>query len=61
MSVDGTATAVDRTERRAAVLGSPIKHSLSPVLHGAAYEALELARLALRHDRVRRAGPAAPG
>ncbi|WP_062078940.1 shikimate dehydrogenase [Demequina globuliformis] len=26
--------------RRAAVLGSPIEHSLSPVLHGAAYEAL---------------------
>ncbi|MBA2946250.1 shikimate dehydrogenase [Streptomyces himalayensis] len=28
--------------RRAAVLGSPIAHSLSPVLHGAAYEALGL-------------------
>ena len=28
--------------RRAAVLGSPISHSLSPVLHGAAYEALGL-------------------
>jgi shikimate dehydrogenase len=28
--------------RRAAVLGSPIRHSLSPVLHGAAYEALGL-------------------
>lgn len=28
--------------RRAAVLGSPIKHSLSPVLHGAAYAALGL-------------------
>ncbi|MEU3280772.1 shikimate dehydrogenase [Streptomyces antibioticus] len=28
--------------RRAAVLGSPIAHSLSPVLHRAAYEALEL-------------------
>ena len=27
---------------RAAVLGSPIKHSLSPVLHSAAYEALGL-------------------
>jgi shikimate dehydrogenase len=35
-------TAVDRTVRRAAVLGSPIKHSLSPVLHGAAYQALDL-------------------
>lgn len=30
------------TERRAAVLGSPVDHSLSPVLHGAAYEALGL-------------------
>ncbi|MCD2197806.1 shikimate dehydrogenase [Actinomycetospora endophytica] len=29
--------------RRAAVLGSPVAHSLSPVLHGAAYEALGLA------------------
>ncbi|NMI01020.1 shikimate dehydrogenase [Pseudonocardia acidicola] len=28
--------------RRAAVLGSPIRHSLSPVLHGAAYAALGL-------------------
>ncbi|WP_069771905.1 shikimate dehydrogenase [Streptomyces sp. LUP30] len=28
--------------RRAAVLGSPIAHSLSPALHRAAYEALEL-------------------
>ncbi|HEX7187036.1 MAG TPA: shikimate dehydrogenase, partial [Actinomycetes bacterium] len=28
--------------RRAAVLGSPISHSLSPVLHRAAYEALGL-------------------
>ena len=28
--------------RRAAVLGSPVTHSLSPVLHGAAYEALGL-------------------
>ena len=37
-----TTTAVDQTVRRAAVLGSPIKHSLSPVLHGAAYQALSL-------------------
>jgi shikimate dehydrogenase len=29
-------------ERRAAVLGSPIRHSLSPVLHNAAYAALGL-------------------
>ncbi|GLW94418.1 shikimate dehydrogenase [Actinokineospora globicatena] len=28
--------------RRAAVLGSPVAHSLSPVLHGAAFEALDL-------------------
>ncbi|KND26880.1 shikimate dehydrogenase [Streptomyces acidiscabies] len=28
--------------RRAAVLGSPVAHSLSPVLHRAAYDALEL-------------------
>ena len=41
-SVDSTAVSVDRPERRAAVLGSPIKHSLSPVLHTAAYEALGL-------------------
>ena len=42
MNVDVTTTAVDQTIRRAAVLGSPIKHSLSPVLHGAAYQALNL-------------------
>lgn len=40
--MDDTITEADRTVRRAAVLGSPIKHSLSPVLHGAAYQALEL-------------------
>jgi len=42
MNVDVTTTAVDQAVRRAAVLGSPIKHSLSPVLHGAAYQALDL-------------------
>ena len=42
MNVDATSTAVDQMARRAAVLGSPIKHSLSPVLHGAAYQALDL-------------------
>jgi len=42
MNVDATTTAVDRTIRRAAVLGSPVEHSLSPVLHGAAYQALDL-------------------
>jgi len=41
MNVD-VITAADRTVRRAAVLGSPIEHSLSPVLHGAAYQALDL-------------------
>ncbi|WP_084477412.1 shikimate dehydrogenase [Actinokineospora enzanensis] len=30
------------TERRAAILGSPVAHSLSPVLHGAAFAALGL-------------------
>jgi shikimate dehydrogenase len=40
MNVD--VTAVDQTVRQAAVLGSPIKHSLSPVLHDAAYQALNL-------------------
>jgi len=34
---------VSLPERRCAVLGSPISHSLSPVLHGAAYEQLGLA------------------
>ncbi len=40
--MDVTSTAVDQAVRRAAVLGSPIKHSLSPVLHEAAYQALSL-------------------
>ena len=42
MNVDVATTAVDQRVRRAAVLGSPIKHSLSPLLHGAAYQALDL-------------------
>ena len=33
---------MEPTPRRAAVLGHPVSHSLSPVLHGAAYEALGL-------------------
>ena len=44
--------------RRAAVLGSPVAHSLSPVLHGAAYRALGL-DVDLRADRVH--GRRAPG
>lgn len=36
-------TDIRATGRRAAVLGSPIDHSLSPVLHRRAYEALGLA------------------
>src|ERR1700729_2234693 len=39
--MDVTTTA-DQTVRRAAVLGAPIKHSLSPALHEAAYQALDL-------------------
>ena len=35
-------SATDRRSVRAAVLGSPVSHSLSPVLHTAAYEALGL-------------------
>jgi shikimate dehydrogenase len=42
MNVDNSASAAGQTARQAAVLGSPIKHSLSPVLHSAAYQALEL-------------------
>ena len=42
MRVDVTSAEVDRLTRRAAVLGSPVKHSLSPVLHGEAYRALGL-------------------
>ncbi len=42
MNVGVSSTAVGQTVRRAAVLGSPIEHSLSPVLHEAAYRALGL-------------------
>jgi shikimate dehydrogenase len=42
VNVDVTPTAGNQQIRRAAVLGSPIKHSLSPALHGAAYQALGL-------------------
>ena len=37
-----TTATTDQTVRRAAVLGSPIEHSLSPVLHRAAYQGLGL-------------------
>jgi shikimate dehydrogenase len=40
----------ESTKRRAAVLGSPIRHSLSPTLHGAAYTALGLT--GWRYDAV---------
>ncbi|MFE7509504.1 shikimate dehydrogenase [Promicromonospora sp. NPDC057488] len=45
MSTTPTASAggpTTATVRRAAVLGHPVAHSLSPVLHGAAYQALGL-------------------
>jgi shikimate dehydrogenase len=38
------------TRRQAAVLGSPVAHSLSPVLHAAAYRALGLDWTYGRHD-----------
>ncbi|MEV8306165.1 shikimate dehydrogenase [Streptomyces flavidovirens] len=44
------------TTRRAAVLGSPIAHSLSPVLHRAAYEALGLAHWSYDRFEVDEAG-----
>ncbi len=43
-------TAAGPPERRAAVLGSPVAHTLSPVLHRAAYAALGLT--AWRYDAV---------
>lgn len=46
-------------QRRAAVLGSPIAHSLSPVLHRAAYAALGLDRW--RYDRFEVDEAALPG
>lgn len=42
---------MDQTVRRCAVLGDPIDHSLSPVLHRAAYRALGLE--GWRYDRIR--------
>ena len=59
MNVDVTTTAVDQTARRAAVLGSPITHSLSPVLHGAAYQALGLH--GWHYDKIECDEPGLPG
>src|ERR1700722_1904843 len=50
MNVGVSTTSVDQTVRRAAVLGSPIRHSLSPVLHEAAYQALDLR--GWRYDKI---------
>jgi shikimate dehydrogenase len=47
------------TAHRAAVLGSPIAHSLSPVLHRAAYERLGLADWSYGRHEVDEAGLAA--
>jgi shikimate dehydrogenase len=57
MNVDVT-TAADQTVRRAAVLGSPIEHSLSPALHGAAYQALDLQ--GWRYDKIECDEPGLP-
>ena len=59
MNVDVATTAVDQGVRRAAVLGSPIKHSLSPVLHGAAYQALDLH--GWHYDKIECDEPGLPG
>ncbi|GGG09130.1 putative shikimate-5-dehydrogenase (AroE) [Rhodococcoides trifolii] len=45
--------------RRAAVLGSPIAHSKSPVLHGAAYDALGLT--GWTYERIECTGDRLPG
>lgn len=44
----------DGRSRRAGVVGSPIAHSLSPVLHGAAYAALGLTSWSFEATEVRR-------
>ncbi|MGH3913724.1 MAG: shikimate dehydrogenase [Pseudonocardiaceae bacterium] len=54
----GNAGAVGAGQRRAAVLGSPISHSLSPVLHEAAYAELELT--AWRYEAIECAEQALP-
>src|SRR5579859_4190175 len=58
MNVDVATTAADQTVRRAAVLGSPIEHSLSPVLHRAAYQALGLP--GWRYDKIECDEPGLP-
>jgi shikimate dehydrogenase len=50
MNVDVPTIGAGLTGRRAAVLGFPIGHSLSPVLHGAAYRALDLR--GWRYDKI---------
>src|ERR1035437_8354414 len=59
VSVDITRSAAGRAVRRAAVLGSPITHSLSPVLHGAAYQARGLQ--GWHYDRIECDEAALPG
>ncbi len=51
-SPSGGADARPRVTHRAGVLGSPIAHSLSPVLHTAAYEALGLEHWEYTAERV---------
>lgn len=54
-----TAEAADGVRRRCAVLGSPIAHSLSPVLHEAAYAELGLTGWSYGRAEVRAGGLAA--
>jgi shikimate dehydrogenase len=62
-SADGTVAGVTvppaRAQRRCAVLGSPISHSLSPVLHSTAYEELGLRSWRYEAHDVDEAGLAA--
>ncbi|WP_396426923.1 shikimate dehydrogenase [Amycolatopsis sp. EV170708-02-1] len=46
------------SDRRAAILGKPVEHSLSPVLHGAAFRALGLD--GWTYERVEMDGPGLP-
>lgn len=52
-SVTPNSVAAPDATRRAAVIGSPIAHSLSPVLHRAAYESLGLAGYSYDRFEVR--------